>query len=211
MHGEVMIRGQKSDVGLNQSEAVDLIDDLSSAFVLHGEVGFGDWSLFADLCYMELEFTQSTRLGNAELDFTQSFFEAGAIYDALHENLGEGLSLRVQPLVGVRVYYFDAELTPAVLPEQSGSESWVDGFGGFRFRAGDEDGLALIGRFDIGGGGSDLAWNAIAGVDWQIAGFLALTAGYRWLSVDYGNGSGTSRTEYDLLLLGPFIGVSFRF
>jgi hypothetical protein len=93
----------------------------------------------------------------------------------------------------------------------SGDEAWVDAFGGMRFRIGADEGPGVFGRFDAGAGGSDATWNALVGLDWRIGGWLAFTGGYRWLSIDYSSGSGNDRVVYDILALGPFLGISFRF
>ncbi|MBK9387588.1 MAG: hypothetical protein IPN34_22465 [Planctomycetes bacterium] len=212
MHGEVSARGFRAPVSVNTSEAFELLKDLNSAFVLHGELGFDRWRLFGDLNYLELESSQSTRVGELDVELVQAFTEVGVAYQLVDEKLGGGWQLTAEPLAGARFQYLELEIDLQGSGRQgSGDEFWVDAFGGLRFRLGEERGLGIIGRFDAGGGGSDAAWNALAGIDWSIADWLALSAGYRWLSIDYASGSGSDRTAYNVLQLGPFLGLTLRF
>jgi hypothetical protein len=78
-------------------------------------------------------------------------------------------------------------------------------------------GQNLTMRGDIGGfgAGSDFSWQAIATYDMQICitdsyaidGYL----GYRALAVDYSEGSGNNRYEFDAVTHGPVIGATVRF
>jgi hypothetical protein len=68
-------------------------------------------------------------------------------------------------------------------------------------------------RGDIGGfgAGSDLAWQAFPYVDWRIAKWGSLQAGYRWMGMDYESGSGATRFKYDMLIQGPQLGFTLHF
>ena len=69
-----------------------------------------------------------------------------------------------------------------------------------------------VGGFDVG---SEFSWQMIATYDFQLCvtdryaidGYL----GYRALSVDYSEGSGANRYEYDAVQHGPVIGATVRF
>lgn len=212
MHGEVTARGSSAPVSVNTGEAFDLLKDLNSAFVLHGELGLDRWRLFGDINYLELEASQTTPIGRFDAEMRQAFTEVGVAYELVREDLGGSWQLVAEPLAGARFQYVDLEIDLRGSGRQgSGDEFWADAFGGLRFRLGEERGLGLVGRFDAGGGGSHAAWNALVGVDWSIADWLALSAGYRWLSIDYASGSGSDRTAYNVLQLGPFLGLTLRF
>ncbi|MBL8899046.1 MAG: hypothetical protein JNM84_15510 [Planctomycetes bacterium] len=213
MHGQVGARGATAPVGINQSEILDIMkDDLQGAFVTHGEFAKDRFRFLADFSYINLESSTSTPLGQVESDMEQIIAELGVAYQVVDEDLGDGYRLSVEPLVGARLNYLDVEVElRGSGREDSGDQWWVDGFGGARFRVGAEEGPGVFGRFDAGAGGSDATWNALVGMDWRIGGWLAFTGGYRWLSIDYASGSGNDRIVYDILALGPFLGISFRF
>jgi opacity protein-like surface antigen len=212
MHGEVTARGTSAPVSVNTSEAFDLLKDLDGAFVLHGELGFDRWRLFGDVNFLSLEASESTPVGRVDTELTQAFTEVGIAYELVREDLGGDWQLVAEPLAGARFQYLDLEIDVRNSGRQSSGDAfWADAFGGLRFRLGEERGFGLIGRFDAGGGGSNTAWNALTGIDWSLADWLALSAGYRWLSIDYASGSGGDRTAYDVLQLGPFLGLTLRF
>jgi hypothetical protein len=213
MHGQVGAQGSTVPVGINQSEILDIMkDDLEGAFVTHGEFAKDRFRFLADFSYINLESSTSTPLGRFESDMEQIIAELGVAYQVVDEDLGDGYRLSIEPLVGARFNYLDTEVElRGSGREESGDQWWVDGFGGARFRVGAEEGPGVFGRFDAGAGGSDATWNALVGMDWRIGGWLAFTGGYRWLSIDYSSGSGDDRIVYDILALGPFLGISFRF
>ena len=71
---------------------------------------------------------------------------------------------------------------------------------------------ADVGGFDVG---SRFSWNAIAAYNFTLCVNNGLTytgmLGYRALSVDYEQGSGHTRYEYDVVQHGPVMGVSVKF
>jgi opacity protein-like surface antigen len=64
-----------------------------------------------------------------------------------------------------------------------------------------------MGYVDVGGGGSDFTWQALAGVDWEFAKGRTLRLGYRELSWDYSHGG----VVWDMKMHGPYAGLGFRF
>lgn len=101
--------------------------------------------------------------------------------------------------------------------ERSGSVDWVDPFVGMRLRnqLGPNEELMIRADFGGFGAGSDFSWQVLATYNWQmcVLGGHVLDGyvGYRALSVDYSQGSGTSRYEYDDLQQGPVIGSTLHF
>ena len=65
------------------------------------------------------------------------------------------------------------------------------------------------------GAGSDFSWQAVAAYGWDFARYNGVTfsgvLGYRALYVDYAQGSGRQRYEFDMLQHGPVVGISMRF
>ncbi len=100
---------------------------------------------------------------------------------------------------------------------RSGSVDWVDPFVGARLRQQLAPGQELVLRGDIGGfgAGSDFSWQALATYNWQMCKFGDSVVdgyiGYRALSVDYEQGSGKSKYEYNVLQHGPVLGATLHF
>jgi opacity protein-like surface antigen len=88
-----------------------------------------------------------------------------------------------------------------------GSKTWVDGVVGGSFLHRFSDQLTLLGYADLGGGGSRLTWQLLAGVNWQLNKDYQLRFGYRELSWDYSDGGIT----WDVKMRGPYVGLGIRF
>ena len=59
----------------------------------------------------------------------------------------------------------------------------------------------------MGAGGSDLVWNAIAAIDFQIGSWAAILAGYRFLDYDYKNNN--TGVTVDMRMSGPLVAMRF--
>jgi len=100
---------------------------------------------------------------------------------------------------------------------RSGSVDWVDPFVGGRIRNQVMPGQELVVRGDVGGfgAGSEFSWQVLATYNMQLcttAGYVIDSyVGYRALSVDYSQGAGNSRYEYNVLQQGPVIGATLHF
>jgi len=70
-------------------------------------------------------------------------------------------------------------------------------------------GFALKAEGDVGGFGvgSDLDWQVLGALQYQVDDSLTLEAGYRYLAVDYDDDG----FLFDVALQGPIIGGSIRF
>jgi hypothetical protein len=144
----------------------------------------------------------------------QGIFELGLAYALIDDPISsaDGPRLKLEPLAGARIQYLESTLD-VQLPniDASGEETWVDAFGGVRLALELNRRVTLFARGDAGGGGSDLTWNALAGVDVHIARRFSLVAGYRALYTDFSDGHGNEKFGWDITLYGPFVGMVFRF
>ena len=117
----------------------------------------------------------------------------------------------VEVLGGTRIWHISSDLTfnagvlPAVRINQS--RSWVDGVVGLRGRAALSEKVFLMGRFDVGGGGSKFTYQLFGGLGYNLNEKVALVGGYRALDVNYDK----NNFLYDTDQRGPIIGVGFRF
>jgi hypothetical protein len=170
----------------------------------------------------------------ADLKIEMAILEAGAAYELARFGLGssDANSVAVDVLAGGRFWYQRADVSldlAATLDigdlelgrnrafARSGSVDWADPFVGARLRYAVMPGHELFVRGDVGGFGigSDFSWQAVAGYAWDFAVWNGITfsgvLGYKALYVDYAQGEGRRRYEFDMLQHGPVLGVSMRF
>jgi hypothetical protein len=177
--------------------------------------------------------------GDIEVDYEQATIEVGGAYEVWSgETPALAGSSALELLGGARYWHQEVDISgdlnatiavggPGGIIDltrsgdrvfaKSGSIDWVDPFVGARVRHQLAPGKELEVRADIGGfgAGSDFSWQALATYNWQLCttggyvidGYL----GYRALSVDYAQGSGKTRYEYDVLQQGPVTGLTIRF
>jgi opacity protein-like surface antigen len=89
----------------------------------------------------------------------------------------------------------------------SGSRDWIDAVVGARILHAISDQVTLSGYADVGGGGSNLTWQVLAGVNWRVAKDYTVKLGYRELSWDYSGGG----VVWDMKMRGPYFGLGIRF
>ena len=125
------------------------------------------------------------------------------------ENTDKGTSVDV--VGGFRYWHLEPDLTftAGALPTVTASRSrgWVDAVGGIRGRARLSKRLFVIGKGDLGGGGSKFTYQLFGGMGLLMGKRFALIGGYRALSVDYNK----DNFLFDVVLHGPVFGLSIRF
>jgi hypothetical protein len=161
------------------------------------------------------------------LDIEMAIAEVGGAYEVYRSG-----PLAFDLLGGVRYWYQEADLSFDVAAAvdigdlqvvgarafaRSGSVDWLDPVIGARIRYTVAPGHELLLRGDIGGFGvgSDFSWQAIGAYGFELGTYQGVTfsgvVGYRALYVDYVQGEGRQRYEFDMLQHGPILGVSARF
>jgi hypothetical protein len=167
--------------------------------------------------------TLGTSLG---LDIEMAIAEVGAAYEVARFG-----PLAFDVLGGARYWYQQANLSLNVTAAvdvgdlqiagtrafaRSGSVDWLDPLIGARVRYTVAPGHELVLRGDLGGFGvgSDFSWQAIGAYGFDFATYQGITfsgvIGYRALLVDYVQGEGRRRYEFDMLQHGPVLGLSIR-
>lgn len=213
-HGTIGIRRVNANVSMTVGDTWNALwDNFRFAGCLHMEAVKDRWSIFGDAMYMHLG--NDVKDLPVNVNYKQGIFELGCAY-AIHDGPLPGAAadstvrVRIEPLVGVRVWYLDATIeTP--IDSRGVNETWVDGFGGIRGELAFNETFSLTGRVDIGTGMSDLTWNALTMVNVNLNEHWALFAGWRWLSDNYSKGSDMDRFAYDMMFNGPFAGVKITF
>ena len=191
----------------------------------------GDWLLVFDGMYMDIKgdfvvVTEDPSLPplNIQPEIKLTILDFGAGYKIYEDSLGKQQDTPRMPLVrlyamaGARYAYLKQELTihtipPTVPTVKGGSKNWFEPFIGARFDWQTSEKLTFLLRGDIGGFGvgSDLTWNALAGLDYQPWKVASFKIGYRVQGIDYETGSGDDRFGLDTTMYGPIIGVTFHF
>ncbi|MBZ6075745.1 hypothetical protein [Microvirga puerhi] len=161
------------------------------------------------------------------LNIDLAILEVGGAYEVLRSG-----PLAFDVLAGARYWYQKAELSLDVAAAadlgdlvivggrgfaRSGSVNWLDPVVGARMRYAVAPGQEIFLRGDIGGfgAGSRFSWQAVGGYSFDIGTYQGITfsgvVGYRALYVDYSQGEGRRRYEFDMLTHGPIVGISARF
>ena len=196
------------ELPLNIDFTDGVLENLDAVFTLHFEAKKKDLTLFTEIQYADL--TPSAQIPGGPsigVDFENTLFELGAAYRVATTG-----STDWELLGGAR--YTRQQLNATV--KNGGptladvDESWWDGFVGGRVITRLSPKWTLMGRADIGAGGSDLVWNIAAFADYRFNDWGSVFAGWKWLDYDYESGSGLDRYGYDALQQGPLAGLSFH-
>lgn len=121
--------------------------------------------------------------------------------------------MSIDVLAGGRYVYQDAELNLRPGPTVKGHEDWIDPILGLEYRGYLTDKILLNAGGDLGGFGvgSDFTWGFRISFGYELADWASVWAGWRYLDIDYDDGSGANRFEYDVTLNGPLVGAVLRF
>jgi hypothetical protein len=190
------------------------LDSLSSnmdlgGFMLNADWRAGRWSVFGDWTYINVESGASAPRGllyeGVDVRVKGNVVEAALGYAILDSGTSH-----VDAFAGVRYYGLEGRMSlrEGLLAGRSATESasWADGVVGLRWgaRLGEHWDVGLYG--DVGAGGSDLTWQAIASIGYRFS-WGSVVGGWRYLNVDYDK----NKLKIDAAFTGPFIGASFRF
>lgn len=171
------------------------------------------WGLFADLVYLDIEQTKrgAITVGPFEIaervsvEMKSWIITLGASYEfartrnSMFEAVGGARYLSIETII-------DANIGPIAEGIDETDTVW-DGFVGVAGRTELNNKWALTYYADVGGGGSDLTWQAHASVDYSLNDSIDLSAGYRhidWQFSDFG-------PLDQLYVTGPYVGAKFRF
>lgn len=202
-------------------EASDILENLNMIFMGGFQAHRNRWSILADVIYMDMgdDASKTVTAGPApgvpvnasvDIDLASWLVSGGIGYDLVQTDRG------ILSVVGGLRYLevdVDARLAlqgplpfPGPEAEKSESEGLLDGIVGVRGLIRLNENWYLPYHVDIGGGDSDLTWQAFAGVGYRF-GWGDVRLGYRYLSYDLED----DKMLQDLVMSGPVMGVGFRF
>lgn len=207
MDGTIGIGDVTADASMSFS---DILDDLEFGFMGTYRASRDRYSVLVDVIYMGLGEVQKGPAGvlKSDIDVDQVGLEADFGYA-----LGEYLTA----LAGLRYVDLETQIrtTGPLGAEVRVSEKydWVDPVVGLQWTWPFSQVWSTTVRGDIGGFGvgSEFAWQAIAVLRWQFSPRVGLGLAYRYLDMDYKEGHGKDRFEYDMAMSGPALGVVFTF
>jgi len=206
INGDVGI-GELSAQGVEASFS-DIVNVLDIAFMGTFEGRRDRWGFVVDSIYFDLSNaapTPATGFGEANVDMTQKFYALAGTY-----RLTQG-KVPVDLVVGVRYVdlAMDIELTSGTAQgrQRSDSVTWWDGLAGARVQWAFARQWTLVGYGEVGGGGTKLSWQVLAGVNWHFSKHLSGKFGYRYHRLDYDQ----DQILYDVAFAGPYAGLGIRF
>ena len=183
---------------------------LNFGFMGTFEVRRNKFAVVTDLEYANLGTERPTPgplFSNATADFKAFILDPEVAY-RIAANSDTGTFIDV--LGGVRYWHLKADLTfdSALLPGRiaTGTKDWADAVIGMRGRAAISRKVFVLGKADVGGGGSKFTYQLFGGAGFKVCNRASLVGGYRYLRVNYDR----DNFLFDGSLAGPIVGASFR-
>ncbi len=208
--GDAETGGIASSVDVSISDILKRID---MAAALCFEARRGRWAFLGDALYLRLSDSVEPRgplINSARLEIEQTLVNLAVSYRIVDEEawkLDASLGARYNR-IGLE---FDVDFAPGRIGDRNvdGSESWVDPIVGLQLRAKVCTPVTFVAKGDVGGFGvgSDITWQAYAGLEFQLSSNIWAGLGWRHLHTDYNDGA----FNYDVSTTGPVLefGVNF--
>jgi hypothetical protein len=211
----------KGDIGIGNSITApvdatpgDIFSKLKFGGMLYLEAHTKKWAITSDLIYMSLnqDITTGDIWYSGTVGVKQLIWEPAAFYRlASFLEVGAGGRLNnLQASIDARRNVFPAGTEEVI---ENASKTWFDPILITRLTADIKDKWLFQFRGDIGGFGvgSDLTWQLQAYAGYRFTKAFRLTAGYRYLSMDYDKGTDADRFMYNVDTFGPEISFGFNF
>jgi len=220
MNGDTGLGGVTAGVDMSFS---DIWDKLGVGFMGAFEARKGPWIFAFDGVYFRLgdEETRSWQgplgivsiKGEVEATVTQQLYQLSAGYRLFDK------STKIDLVGAVRYTRLDMDLDlvlttsgllfPGGTRSMSGSKDWWDPVVGARIITPFSQKWSFFGYADIGGlgVGSDITYQAIAGIKWQFSKVVSAKLAYRYLYQDFKEGN----FVWDMAAYGPMLGFGFTF
>ncbi|MDV5170422.1 hypothetical protein [Photobacterium rosenbergii] len=219
MEGTTGVRGFTTDLDASFS---DIISDLDMGFMGLFTARKGRWVLGLEGVYIDLNNESSAPVqgsagfltGNGKLDVSSTMYIAqGTVgYQLVDdgkttlEGFGALRYTRMEVDMDI-VIAFDPPAPFGGDASAGDTENWADVVIGMHALHALSDKVKLTGYLDIGGGGSDLTYQLMAGVNWEFSKGYTAKLGYRHLYWDYEDDG----FVWDMAAKGPYLGLGIRF
>lgn len=208
LSGQIGIGGNIVDVDMEFEDILESLD-FGGFLTINGQKG--RWGYYIDIAYLKLAFDEKPDKGpisTIESDLEQLSLEAVISYDTYKTD-----QTTIQLYAGMTYVYLDTniDITDAFggKVKDGITQDWVDPIVGIKIHhnLNDQWYINLVGEIGGFGVGSDLLWQAMAGVGYNINDCWSLIGGYRHLKIDYENGD----FLYDTDMGGVMIGAVYTF
>ncbi len=219
--GDLEVGNFSTDVDVSFSDILENLDIGVLGLVEHRS---GDWMFILDLAYLSLEADNKASNGMASVkigtEAVQSIVE-GFIGHRLYKKLEKNKTkYAIDVLAGARYVNIDLDTSANVSALGTGAKialdsdiDFIDPVIGSRFRYNINKtwGISIYG--DIGGFGigSELTWQAICLVNYNIENDYRIYAGLRYLHFRYEDDTALGNLEWEANYSGPVIGFAKRF
>ena len=216
INGDVSVKGLAA-VPIDESFS-DIFENFHFGALAHFEGRKDRWGVATDVMYLDLHAAVATGvpvLSQRDLEATvKSLTAEGLGFYRVASGGRADDPAHLDVLVGVRYYRMSTQLnaTVPVAGELAGDKKefgWVDALAGLRFRAPLGSRVAFVGRGDVAGFGSKLAWNLEGDFAASLSEHWPLGVGWRHLSIDYDKGTGSDRKVFDAAYDGPRTFVAY--
>ncbi|PIU49474.1 MAG: hypothetical protein COS92_06445 [Desulfobacterales bacterium CG07_land_8_20_14_0_80_52_14] len=210
--GDITVKGQRAsmDAGFD-----DVWSDFEFGGNLNIEIGKGRWGAFIDPTYSEITMEETTAAGTTNTEASIRILEFGGFYRVVGPPTGMGSepAFRMDILGGGRYWDVTGKIRNTYIGKFEQTADWLDPFIGLRILAPMTRKAAFSARGDIGGlgAGSDFTFNFAAAFGYDFTEIFSAWLGYRILSVDYEDGEGSNRIQFDTTWHGPMVGFMLRF
>jgi opacity protein-like surface antigen len=194
----------------------DILENLEAGFMGIFTARKGPWTFGLDGIYMNLETNsavgESAPIVSRRLtvDSTMTIWQGLVGYRVFDQETEIDLvgAVRYVDLdLGLEVAATEPPLIGPGTRNVSGSESWTDLVVGAKALHPVSENISLMGYVDIGAGGSDLTYQVVGGLNWELSDTFVAKAGYRYMYWDYEDDG----TVWDIAASGPYLGLGIRF
>jgi hypothetical protein len=205
--GDAIVLGHREDVHIGFDKLKDHLDTVLS---LGFEARKQQYGFYGGFAYQK--FTGQNSVGSADLEL---FIAEGGGFYRLVKTEGDHPFV-LEALAGLRYWHTRTTLSIPAISFSGGKErDLVDPIIGLRgsqilCRKCHLDFQGDVGGFDISHS-TDITWSATGVLSYDFAKWFTVSAGYKALSLDVGNGSGASENNLNIIMHGPLIVAKFKF
>jgi hypothetical protein len=208
MGGTTAVRGEEVTVDMSASDIFSNLQFGAMGIVVARK---GDWGFGGDAIWMALG-ANGTTPGPVGVTGSADMSQGAFAFYGLRR-----LAPYADLFFGGRINYLSANLRingPLNVRSVDGSKTWFDPIVGLQLKTPDTGGrwhaqvYTEIGGF---GAGSTFTWQVFPTFGVNLAKWVSLDFGYRWLDIDYSSGEDETLFKWDVLTQGPVLGFGFRF
>lgn len=209
IEGDVTIRGTKASTDADFGGVLENLDVGAQGYF---EVRKGKWGVFADVTYLAVSSDAKVGPVAMDIELKTTLADFGVLYRA-YEGFSGSNPVATDVFVSGRYVDLDAGLDFKRVADIDGNKNWLDPVVGLTYHRDLSKKWMVSATADIGGFGvaSDLTYSLRLLGAYRLTSWANLWFGYRYLDIDYDDGSGAKKFVHDVAMHGPMIGASLHF